>query len=175
MSLQDILAGCKEVFSLSPRSGLILERLSSTLFQESHSQVSGSGDSCPGFSEEIAASVSSTESNAVVASKHSTPSAARPLTDDSEPTSYECSQDESPEPDDGAMELSRPLSPPAISLLSPKAMETAGCIIKFQQQQREKAKVRKIMVYSAECLYNWKNGVITIAQLTFKSAISDSP
>lgn len=139
MSLQDILAGCKEVFSLSPRSGLILERLSSTLSQESRSQVSGSGESCPGFSEEIAASVSSTES------KHSAPSAARPLTDDSEPTSYECSQDESPEPDDGAMELSRPASPPAISLLSPKAMETAGCIIKFQQQQQEKAKVRKMM------------------------------
>lgn len=172
--MQDILAGCKEVFSLSPRSGLVLERLSSTLSQESHSRVSGSGDSCPGFSEELAASVSSTESNPVVASKHSTPSAARPLTDDGEPTSYECSQDESPEPDDGAMELSRPASPPAISLLSPKAMEMAGCIIKFQQQQREKAKVRKIMPCIQLNVYTMRI-VITVAQLTFKSTISDSP
>lgn len=145
---------------MSPRSGLVLERLSSTLSQESHSQVSGSGDSCPGFSEEIAASVSSTESNPVVASKHSTPSAGRPLTDDSEPTSYECSQDESPEPDDGAMELSRPASPPAISLLSPKAMEMAGCIIKFQQQQREKAKVRKIMPCIQLNAYTMRNTVL---------------
>uniref|UniRef100_A0AAQ4NX72 mRNA export factor GLE1 n=1 Tax=Gasterosteus aculeatus aculeatus TaxID=481459 RepID=A0AAQ4NX72_GASAC len=32
---------------------------------------------------------------------------------------------------------------PSISLLSPKAMETAGRIIKFEEEQREKAKVRR--------------------------------
>lgn len=36
-----------------------------------------------------------------------------------------------------------PESPPAIYLLSPKAMETAGCIIRFEEEQREKAKVRQ--------------------------------
>uniref|UniRef100_A0A3P9KPX2 mRNA export factor GLE1 n=1 Tax=Oryzias latipes TaxID=8090 RepID=A0A3P9KPX2_ORYLA len=41
----------------------------------------------------------------------------------------ECSQDPGP------------VSPPAISLLSPKAMETAGRILRFQEEQREKAKI----------------------------------
>lgn len=47
-------------------------------------------------------------------------------------------RDENTEADD----LSSPASLPAISLLSPKAMETAGRIIKFEQEQQEKAKVR---------------------------------
>lgn len=32
-------------------------------------------------------------------------------------------------------------SPPSISLQSPKAMEVAGCIIKFEKKQQEKAQV----------------------------------
>lgn len=36
-----------------------------------------------------------------------------------------------------------PASPPSISLLSPKAMETAGRIIRFEEEQRAKAKVRR--------------------------------
>lgn len=49
-------------------------------------------------------------------------------------------KDESPEID--VREVFSPGSPPAISLLSPKAMETAGRIIRFEQEHREKAKVR---------------------------------
>lgn len=49
-------------------------------------------------------------------------------------------KDESPEAD--VSEVFSPVSPPAISLLSPKAMETAGRIIRFEQEQREKAKVK---------------------------------
>lgn len=49
-------------------------------------------------------------------------------------------KDEDPEAD--VSEVSSPASLPAISLMSPKAMETAGRIIKFEEQQREKAKVR---------------------------------
>lgn len=128
------MSGCKESLGLSPRSGLILDRLNSSLTQKSHSQVSGSLS----FSEEAAASVSSTESNPAVDSNHSTPSAARPFADDEERTSAECLQSENLETE--AMELSSPAEPPAISLLSPKAMQVAGCIIRFQQQQREKAK-----------------------------------
>lgn len=40
------------------------------------------------------------------------------------------------------MDLSSPASQAALSLLSPKAMEIEGCIIKFEQEQREKARVR---------------------------------
>lgn len=40
-----------------------------------------------------------------------------------------------------ACDVCSPASLPAISLLSPKAMETAGLIIKFEEEQREKAKL----------------------------------
>lgn len=131
------MSGCKESIGLSPHSALILDRLNSSVTQKSHPQLSGS----PSFSEEAAASVSSTESNPAVESKHSTPSVARPFTDNDECTSVECLQGENLETE--AMELSSPASPPAISLLSPKAMQVAGCIIRFQQQQHDKAKVTR--------------------------------
>lgn len=47
--------------------------------------------------------------------------------------------DERAEDDDAI--VSSPTSPPSISLQSPKAMEMAGCIIKFEKKQREKAQV----------------------------------
>lgn len=49
-------------------------------------------------------------------------------------------KDEDPEED--VSQVSSPASLPAISLLSPKAMETAGRILKFEEERREKAKVR---------------------------------
>lgn len=49
-------------------------------------------------------------------------------------------KDEDPEED--ISDVSSPVSQPTISLLSPKAMEMAGRIIKFEEEQREKAKVR---------------------------------
>uniref|UniRef100_A0A3B5M1F4 mRNA export factor GLE1 n=1 Tax=Xiphophorus couchianus TaxID=32473 RepID=A0A3B5M1F4_9TELE len=48
---------------------------------------------------------------------------------------------ESPEEREDVSEVPAPPSPPAISLLSPRAMETAGHIIRFQKKQQEKAKV----------------------------------
>lgn len=51
-------------------------------------------------------------------------------------------KDEDPETDVG--DVSSPASLPAISLLSPKAMETAGRIVRFEEEQRAKAKVRQI-------------------------------
>uniref|UniRef100_A0A671X9R8 mRNA export factor GLE1 n=1 Tax=Sparus aurata TaxID=8175 RepID=A0A671X9R8_SPAAU len=47
--------------------------------------------------------------------------------------------DDDPEAD--ISQVSSPASLPAISLLSPKAMETAGLIIKFEEGKREKAKM----------------------------------
>lgn len=49
--------------------------------------------------------------------------------------------DEAPEMEAG--EVSSPEVQPAISLLSPKAMETAGRIVIFEEEQRERAKVRQ--------------------------------
>uniref|UniRef100_A0A8C6M8V4 mRNA export factor GLE1 n=1 Tax=Nothobranchius furzeri TaxID=105023 RepID=A0A8C6M8V4_NOTFU len=49
-------------------------------------------------------------------------------------------QSESPEADD-VSDVSNPVPLPVMSLLSPKAMETAGCIILFEEGQRKKAKM----------------------------------
>ncbi len=85
--LQDILAGCKEGLSLSSQSGVILERLGSLPQQKSGFLGSSSGDSSPGLSEEISASVSSTGSIPDISAKHATLSAAPSLRIESEQAS----------------------------------------------------------------------------------------
>uniref|UniRef100_A0A3Q3X2I4 mRNA export factor GLE1 n=1 Tax=Mola mola TaxID=94237 RepID=A0A3Q3X2I4_MOLML len=136
---EHILAGCNEVAVLSSQSGVILERLSMSPRQTSGFQRSNSGESSPGLSEEISASVSSTASNPDTDSKHSTLSAAWHLQAKSEQAIGDEVRDENQEAD--VINVSSPASLPAVSLLSPKAMETEGCIIKFEQEQREKAKM----------------------------------
>uniref|UniRef100_A0AAQ6A1G5 mRNA export factor GLE1 n=1 Tax=Amphiprion ocellaris TaxID=80972 RepID=A0AAQ6A1G5_AMPOC len=54
-------------------------------------------------------------------------------------TSNDEVKDENPEED--VSEVSSPALLPSISLLSPKAMETAGRIIRFEEEHREKAKL----------------------------------
>ncbi|XP_070690606.1 mRNA export factor GLE1 [Pempheris klunzingeri] len=134
---EDILAGCKEALSLSSHSGVILERLGSLPLHKSSFLGSSSGDSSPGLSEEIPASVSSTGSIPNI--KHSGLCAAPPLRPESEQTLGDETTDEDGGSDAG--EVSSPASLPAISLLSPKAMDTAGRIIRFEEEQREKAKM----------------------------------
>lgn len=87
--LQDILAGCKEALTLSPHSGVILERLSSSPLQKSNFLGSGSGKSSPGLSEEILASSSSTGSNHDDRTKHSTLLGARSVKGESEQASHD--------------------------------------------------------------------------------------
>ncbi|XP_067428730.1 mRNA export factor GLE1 [Thunnus thynnus] len=141
---EDILAGCKEAISLSSHSGVILQRLGSLPPQRSCLLGSSSGDSSPGLSEQIPASISSTGSIPDITAKHTTLSVTTSLKSEHEQVnalqagSHEA-KDEDTEADVG--EVSSPASLPAISLLSPKAMETAGRIIKFEEEQREKAKV----------------------------------
>ncbi|KAM3611433.1 uncharacterized protein V6R79_018474 [Siganus canaliculatus] len=130
---EDILAGCKEALSLSSHSGVILDRLSSSP-QKKSCLGSSSRSSSAGLSGEISASVSSTASIPDTSFKYTTLCAVPPLWTESEQTA-----DEDPGAD--VCEDSSPVSVPSISLLSPKAMETAGCIIKFEQEQREKAKI----------------------------------
>lgn len=43
--------------------------------------------------------------------------------------------------------VSSPTAPPSISLQSHKAMEMAGCIIKFEKKQREKAQVTHLSFF----------------------------
>ncbi|XP_049435355.1 mRNA export factor GLE1 [Epinephelus fuscoguttatus] len=136
---EHILAGCKEAVILSSHSGVILERLGSLPLQNSSFLSSSSRDSSPGLSEEISASVSSTGSIPDLTTRHATLSAAPSLKVEREQAVSDEAKDEDPEAD--VSEVSSPTSLPAISLLSPKAMETAGRILKFEEQQREKAKV----------------------------------
>ncbi|KAK9522072.1 hypothetical protein VZT92_018562 [Zoarces viviparus] len=138
---EDILAGCKEAVSLSPRSGLILERLSSSPLQKSRFLSPGSGGSSPGLSGEISASVSFSGSipDLNANARHSALSAAPSLSAEREQAVGDEVKDDDPEED--VSERLSPASLPSISLLSPKAMETAGRIIKCEEEKREKAKL----------------------------------
>uniref|UniRef100_A0A665WS73 mRNA export factor GLE1 n=1 Tax=Echeneis naucrates TaxID=173247 RepID=A0A665WS73_ECHNA len=112
---EHIMAGCKEAVTLSSHSSIILERLSSLSLDKSCFLGSSSGHSSPGLSEE-------------------SPAFGLCVVSDE-------AKDEDPDPDADEREISSPTPPPAISLLSPKAMETAGGIIKAKEECREKAKV----------------------------------
>ncbi|XP_037632574.1 nucleoporin GLE1 isoform X1 [Sebastes umbrosus] len=129
---EHILAGCKEALSLSSHSGVILERLSSLPLQKSCFLSSSSGGSSPGLSDKISTSASSSGSIPDLNGRHAALSAAPQTVSDEV-------KDEDPEED--ISDVSSPVSQPAISLLSPKAMEMAGRIIKFEEEQREKAKL----------------------------------
>lgn len=134
---EPLLAGCKDSPSLSPIAGVILERLSSAPLQKSLSFLgSRSGDSSPVLSE---ISISSSGSVPDVSARTAAFSAAASVKNEREQTLSDKVKDESPEADVSG--VSSPTSLPAISLLSPKAMEMAGCIIKVQEEHREKAKL----------------------------------
>ncbi|XP_069580273.1 mRNA export factor GLE1 isoform X1 [Brachyistius frenatus] len=146
---EDILSGCKEALSLSPRSGVVLERLGSLPLHRSGFRGSSSGGSSPGLSEELPASIFSSGSipDSSISTKHSPLSAAPPSSNE-QASEYKLSErkgvsDEAKDenPDSDVCEVSSPPSPPPISLLSPKAMETAGRIIRFEEEHREKAKL----------------------------------
>ena len=60
-------------------------------------------------------------------------------------------KDEDPETDDS--EVSSPVPSPAISLLSPKAMEITGRIIKIEKEYREKAQVSHSVLILPPAVY----------------------
>ncbi|KAM7019157.1 LOW QUALITY PROTEIN: mRNA export factor GLE1 [Tautogolabrus adspersus] len=135
---EDILAGYREVLSLSPHSGVVLERLGPSPPQTSRSFLgSSSGKSSPGLSEENSAPASSSGSIPDINGRSNTLHSAPPFRTESEQALGVELKDE----DADVSEVSSPVSLPAISLLSPKAMETAGRILKFEEKQREKAKL----------------------------------
>uniref|UniRef100_A0A7N8XD22 mRNA export factor GLE1 n=1 Tax=Mastacembelus armatus TaxID=205130 RepID=A0A7N8XD22_9TELE len=76
---EHILAGCKEALSLSPHTGIILERLNSSPLQKSGFLTSHSGDSSPGLSEEIPTTSFSSGSISDINAKQNTISTALSL------------------------------------------------------------------------------------------------
>ncbi|XP_030000246.1 mRNA export factor GLE1 isoform X1 [Sphaeramia orbicularis] len=134
---EDILAGYNEAPSLSPYSGVVLERLGSLSLQKSCFAASSSGDSSPGLSDEIPASISSTGSVPSITGigcVNGVQSAA-------EPEQVVSNEANHTDPEADVSDMSGLPSPPAISLLSPKAMEMAGRIIRFEEEKREQAKM----------------------------------
>ncbi|KAK7933767.1 hypothetical protein WMY93_004663 [Mugilogobius chulae] len=128
--------GYHEPPSLSPYAAPVVERLSSLQLLKSRFS-SGSGESSPGFSEEVHNSFSS-GSILSLNNRNSIVSTASSIKKDIEQLVSEPSTDTEPSPPEAL------LSPPPTSgllLLSPKAMKTAGDIIRFQEEKREKAKM----------------------------------
>ncbi|XP_019966756.1 mRNA export factor GLE1 [Paralichthys olivaceus] len=126
---EKILSGYKETISLSPQAGLVLERLGSSPLQTSCFLDSSSGHSSPGLSEQTPESIVSSESGSDINAQTLQVEREKALSDEA--------KDEDPETD----EISSPAPPPAISLMSPKAMEIIGSIIKIEKEYREKAQM----------------------------------
>ncbi|KAM4616692.1 mRNA export factor GLE1 [Polymixia lowei] len=145
---EDIMAGCNEVLSLSPLSGLIVKRLSPRPLQKTCSLGSFSRDSSPGLGEDIAPSLSSTSSVPSIAAQStvlSFPPLVTSVKADPEQASLSPASDVGDEsnvtdPEQDLSAVSSPTSPPTISLLSPRATEMAGCIRICEEKHRAKAK-----------------------------------
>lgn len=131
---EDILDGYSESPSLTSYSAVVVERLSNRSLQKSHCS---SGDSSPGLSDE-APSFFSSGSIHSLNSRNNLLSTTSPLRNYTEQV-----HNESKDKDDplftGAVSSPPPVS--SLSLLSPKDMQTAGRIIRFEEETQEKAKL----------------------------------
>ncbi|KAM9858149.1 mRNA export factor GLE1 [Aulostomus maculatus] len=136
---EDILAGCKEVFSLSSHSGAILERLSTLPPQSCCFLGSSSGDSSPGLSVDIPASLSPAGSPCNITTSNNSLTVTLSGQTECEQAGSHATNSTDPETDVG--DVISPSSLPTISLLSPKSMETTGRILIFEAEQRRKAEV----------------------------------
>ncbi|XP_077377691.1 mRNA export factor GLE1 isoform X1 [Festucalex cinctus] len=123
---EDILSGYQDSLSLSSQSGVILQNLKSQFPQTAVGLSVSRGQSSPG----LIASVSSTGSSREIRVKDNTTTVTIPLKAEQEQTAES----------DGD-EITSPLSSTTISLLSPEAMAMAGCIVRFEEEQRRKAKM----------------------------------
>lgn len=138
---EDVLSGCNEAPSLSPRSGLILEKLSPRPLQKTCSLGSASRDPSPGLAEDGPVSLSSTSSFPsvnVLRSPLSSPSLVPPSKENKEPV---IADENALDLDHDLSPVSSPTSTPTISLLSPKATQMAGCIRICEEKHRAKAKM----------------------------------
>ncbi|XP_076859535.1 mRNA export factor GLE1 [Brachyhypopomus gauderio] len=132
---EDILAGCKEVTSLSPLSGHILKNLSRV-----SSFVSPTRDTSPGTTENdpIYTSVSISPYHTLTTPVSPSTSLTLVATENGGKVSEDILENS-----DSSGDLSPVLSctpPPAISLLSPRATQMAGCIRICEENHRAKAK-----------------------------------
>ncbi|XP_028312978.1 nucleoporin GLE1-like isoform X2 [Gouania willdenowi] len=138
---ENILAGYVETLSLSLNAGLILKKLSPPPPPETPSLASSSGCSTPGLSQGVSTFVGSNGTIPSISNQHLIISVTK--------------ESVQPQATSDGLKLGSPLeegrtptflpSPPTLPLLSPRDMEMNGCIMAFEEEQREKAKaaVRK--------------------------------
>ncbi|XP_034027094.1 nucleoporin GLE1 [Thalassophryne amazonica] len=132
---EDIFVGYNEVLSLSPFAGAVLDRLTTQSLQTS---FVSSGHSSPGLSGEIPASPSA-GSVPEVNGKPTVLLVALPSKFDTEEAASSETVNHHSEPD--VCNVSSPTLPPALSVLSPRAMEIAGQIRLCEEEYRERAKM----------------------------------
>ncbi|KTF88613.1 hypothetical protein cypCar_00025339 [Cyprinus carpio] len=126
---EDILAGCVEVSSLSPLSGQILKRLSPRPLLKTRSLSSCVRDTSPEVSEGLSAGASVPISPRQISSPP--------------PVSLHAEDDEQKAGEIQEESVVSPVAspPPAISVLSPRATQMAGCIRMCERKHKAKAKV----------------------------------
>ncbi|XP_058640321.1 mRNA export factor GLE1 isoform X1 [Onychostoma macrolepis] len=129
---EDILAGCMEVSSLSPLSGQILKRLSPRPLLKTRSLSSCVRDTSPEISEDLAAGASFSQTSPRQISSPTSPPPFSIHAEDDEQNAEEIKEDSVVSPVAS--------SPPAISVLSPRATQMAGCIRMCEQKHKAKAK-----------------------------------
>ncbi|XP_026124837.1 mRNA export factor GLE1 [Carassius auratus] len=119
---EDILAGCVEVSSLSRLSGQILKRLSPRPLLKTRSLSSCVRDTSPEISRDLA----------------SAPISPRQISSPIHAEEDEQKAEGIPEEDSAVSPVAS--SPPAISVLSPRATQMAGCILMCEHKHKARAK-----------------------------------
>ncbi|XP_057213365.1 mRNA export factor GLE1 [Triplophysa rosa] len=138
---EDVLAGFIEISSLSPLSGQILKKLSPRPRLKTCSVVSSVRDTSPSFSEDVAICGSVPISPRPISSPISPPAASVLAEEEDEEEGKEGTQEEIE--DVHAVGVSSAVSvssTPAISVLSPRATQMAGCIRMCEEKHRARAK-----------------------------------
>lgn len=129
---EDVLAGCIEVSSLSPLSGQILKRLSPRPLLKTRSLSSCVRDTSPEISEDLAVGASFSQTSPRQISSPTSPPPVSIHAEEDEQKAEEIKEDSVVSPVAS--------SPPAISVLSPRATQMAGCILMCEQKHKAKAK-----------------------------------
>lgn len=136
---EDVLAGCVEVPSLSPLSGQILKRMSPRMLLKNCSRSSSVRDTSPGLSEEAAVCRSAPISPRLKRSSCSLPAVSIQTEEEEEEKEKEKAEVVAEAP---AVSPEASVStPPAVSVLSPRATQISGCIRMCEQKHKAKAKM----------------------------------
>ncbi|XP_056320133.1 mRNA export factor GLE1 isoform X1 [Danio aesculapii] len=148
---EDVLSGCVDVPSLSPLSGQILKRMSPRMLLKNCSRSSSVRDTSPGLSKEAAVCSSAPVSPRLKRSSCSPPAVSVHTEEEEEDEEEKKAEVIAEAP---AVSPEAAVSPPpAVSVLSPRAMQISGCIRMCEQKHKAKAKMElSLRQEQQECL-----------------------